>query len=244
MISKEDINNNKEENNISNNKNNNKCYCFSTPSVSAPATPIQHRRLFHSAKCWSNSENSENSQLLSAQQLHRRWNVKCTLCRPVRLLAPLCIAQCATVSLCHCAAVHCAPVGATVANGASDSSASSVHTVPRSRKGLAHFSFKTCFFYFFNHTSKLKPLWMAGIGIIFALLTFDFHVSDKNRFLFSVDGVAGKMREGCWWPKSWTLRQVRTDFVFVGAPTKKIILSCVAISRLSWVTVFRFGAKY
>ena len=152
--------------------------------------------------------------------------------------------HCAPVPLCNCATVHCAPVGATVANGASDSSASSVHTVPWSRKGLAHFSFKICFFYFFNHTSKLKPLWMTGIGIIFALLTFDFHVSDKNRFLFSVDGVAGKMREGCWWPKSWTLRQVRTDFVFVGAPTKKIILSCVAIFRLSWVTVFRFGAKY
>ena len=149
MISKEDINNNKEENNISNNKNNNKCYCFFTPSVLAPATPIQHRRLFHSAKCWrnsENSENSENSQLLSAQQLHRRWNVKCTLCRPVRLLVPHCatVPLC-TVRLCHCATVHCAPVGATVANGASDSSASSVHTVPWSRKGLAHFSFKIFF---------------------------------------------------------------------------------------------------
>ena len=171
--------------------------------------------------------------------------VNCSLrskCIPGEMWNAPCVVRCACWR--HCATVHCAPVGATVANGASDSSASSVHTVPWSRKGLAHFSFKICFFYFFNHTSKLKPLWMTGIGIIFALLTFDFHVSDKNRFLFSVDGVAGKMREGCWWPKSWTLRQVRTDFVFVGAPTKKIILSCVAIFRLSWVTVFRFGAKY
>ena len=50
------------------------------------------------------------------------------------------------------------------------------------------------FFYFFNHTSKLKPLWMAGIGIIFALLTFDFHVSDKKSVCYFL-----------WmgWPVKW-----------------------------------------
>ena len=102
--------------------------------------------------------------------------------------------HCAPVPLCNCATVHCAPVGATVANGASDSSASSVHTVPRSRKGLAHFSFKICFFYFFNHTSKLKPLWMTGIGIILTLLTFNFHVSDKKSVCYFL-----------WmgWPVKW-----------------------------------------
>ena len=150
------------------------------------------------------------------------WNAPCVVrCACWCHTVPLCLCAlcaCATVQLCNCALCACWRHGCKRRLWFKRVVSSHGALVT---KGSRAFFIQNFFFYFFNDTSKLKPLWMTGIGIIFALLTFDFHVSDKNRFLFSVDGVAGKMREGCWWPKSWTLRQVRTDFVLVGVPTKK-----------------------